>query len=521
MAGKFYTKHLEFPLGGIDENFSYLRQRGNNQSPTEQTTANAQNVRGIDPSTGRARGGQRSGLSKYLSTAHSANSIQEIGHLVAAQAISGGTIRSTTRYAIAGGTFKTFTSSAFSTPTGGSSAFSSTAPVVFTVPAFGYVFGVDGTNTKAYTLSTDTVANWTATADEGTVPSNSRICELYRGRLLLSGVSTDPHNWFMSKVADPFNWDYSEDCVTAAVAGNNSDVGELDDIVQGIAPISQNMALFGGDHSLFWLSGDPMQGGSFQRISDSIGMAFGRAWCLDPSGAVWFWGSRGGLYRIPSNGYPEKVSANRIDKSLSDIDLSTHLVRLAYNDRDLGVHIFITPTTSAATTHYFYDLKNGAFWKDVFADNDHSPLAIHVLDGDAPGDRVMLLGGRDGYIRVWDADADDDDGTAIDSYVWLGPIRLRGSLRAFQLWQMQATLGSDSDNVTWELYRGDTPESALDATAWHTGTWQGGRNRPDLRRALGDSMYLRLRNNTAAERWAFEQVELEMREVGSTAQRGL
>lgn len=514
MPAKFTAQRLEWPLRGMDENASFLRQGTG-------TTPSAQNVRSIDPETGRSRGAQRAGLSKYLDAQHTAAAIQEIGHVVSSAAISGATVRTFTRYAIAGGNWKTFTGSAFTTPAGGSGCLSSSVPVVFSQPAFGSVFAVDGTNSVYLNSTADTVATWTASSG-GTLPSGCRIIELYRGRVFLSGTTADPHNWFMSEVGDPFQWEYNRlNCETDPISGNTGDIGKLEDIVTAFIPGSDNIAIVGGDKSIFLLTGDPLSGGRFQKVTDSVGIAFGRAWCIDPSGMVWFWGSRGGLYRMAFGGQPEKISRDFIDKRLAAVNLSTHLVRLAYNDTDHGVHIFLSPTTAGATTHYFFDAKNGGFWPDVFGDTDHNPLAIHIDDDDSPSGRTLLLGGMDGYIRKWDATAASDDGTAIDSFVWLGPVRLRGAMRAMMLRQIQPEIARGSDDVAYEVYVGKSPEEAFNASALFSGTFSAGRGRGVLRGARGEALYLRLRNNTLAERWALEEIVLELQELGPTAQRAL
>ena len=52
---------VRFPFGGFDENVAYSNQR-------EGTTRETLNMRGIDPSTGRIRGAQRSGLTRHHSS---------------------------------------------------------------------------------------------------------------------------------------------------------------------------------------------------------------------------------------------------------------------------------------------------------------------------------------------------------------------------------------------------------------------------------------------------------------------
>lgn len=78
-ASKEIITDFQFPLEGLDETRAYLRQRPG-------TTASAQNVRGFDPVTDRARGGQRRGFAAYFPAIDPVTvagfPIQDINHLV-------------------------------------------------------------------------------------------------------------------------------------------------------------------------------------------------------------------------------------------------------------------------------------------------------------------------------------------------------------------------------------------------------------------------------------------------------
>lgn len=67
---------LTFPLRGIDISRPFSQQ-------PPQTTPIGQNVRAYEPATGRARGGARPGLSKYIAAqVFSQSLIQELGMVV-------------------------------------------------------------------------------------------------------------------------------------------------------------------------------------------------------------------------------------------------------------------------------------------------------------------------------------------------------------------------------------------------------------------------------------------------------
>ena len=63
---------LRFPLRGLSDDRSYEDQEA-------LTTREAQNVRAVDPLTGRTRGAQRSGLTKLIEVA--ANGTNKIQHV--------------------------------------------------------------------------------------------------------------------------------------------------------------------------------------------------------------------------------------------------------------------------------------------------------------------------------------------------------------------------------------------------------------------------------------------------------
>ena len=515
---------LRFPIKGLDEHW------GHNAQP-EGTSVDLQNVRAYDPLTGRARGAQRAGQSKYLSAQvpGSATRIQEICTIVSVQSASPSQasmqIRSTTSIAVGVGKVVKFTSSGITAVTNGTGAFSSSVPVIFAAPFFGDIFFADGFNYKFYDVSANTVSAWSASA--GSLPANGsnypRLIEVYRGRLVLSGISTDPQNWFMSAVGDATDFDYAPDPEVAsqAVAANNSPAGLIGEPVTGMVPFSEDLLLFGADHSLWMLAGDPMAGGQIDRISDATGMAWGRAWCKDPNGVVYFFGSRGGVYRMSPGGGIERITGRSIENRLANVNLNTHIVRMIWDDRTIGVHLFITPLTTGSATHYFYDARNESWFKDVFANNNHNPAAVHVLDGDAPGDRVVLLGGQDGYIRKIDYDADDDDGTAIASYVVLGPIA-DDQGRDLILQEIYGIFGSGSNDVTCEVFTGSSPEAAkaaLGSTASYSVTLSAVRSGAFNPRIRGNAFYLKLSNTANNEDWALESLNVKVAIVESSRGR--
>jgi len=503
---------MPWPVKGLVESTGYETQ-------PDGTTVDCQNVRAYDPGTGRSRGGQRAGLTKYASARTADGKVQDIGQVVArdvpgSQAEVGA--RTVTTYAVTNGTVAKVTTSGFTTASGGSSALSSSVPAVFSAELFGVVYFADGASTKQWTASTNTVATWSASSGSLPVDSSNepRLIETWRGRIVQSGVSTDPHNWYMSAVGDARNWNYSPSTPTAtmAVAGNNADAGKSPDIINAMCPYNDDILLFFGDHSIYQMTGDPAEGGRLDLISDNIGAPFGRPYCKSPEGIVYFFGSRGGVYQMQPGSPPQNITENAIQERMNTYNANTTLVRMVWSDRERGFYEFLTPLGGGVTTNYYYDVRNQSWWPDKFGNNDHNPISVHTFDGDAAADRTVLMGGQDGYVRRFDYDTPSttDDSTAIDSYVKLGPINLQNRPK-IMLTEIKAALGTGSNDVALNVYTGETAEAAAaSSTSQLAATVSAGRNKSERRRAVGHDMFIKLQNNTNSQSWSYEFLGVEL-----------
>jgi hypothetical protein len=392
--------------------------------------------------------------------------------------------------------------------------------VVFSAENNQKLWFADGTNYCYYDARLGTVEPWAASA--GTLPIDSsnnapRLIETWRGRTVVSGLVQDPQNWFMSAVNNPTDFDYAPLSVspTQAVAGNNSPQGLVGDAIMSMAAYSDDVLVFFGTHSIWLLRGDPMTGGQIDLVSDIIGGAWGRPWCKDPYGNLYFFSSRCGIYSLRPGEQPQRVS-QQVDQLLASVDTGLNGIRLAWDDRFQGLHVFVTPYAAAgACNHLFYEWRTGAWWVDTFANNNHNPLALCVFDGNLPGDRAVLLGSWDGYVRKLDPAATTDDGTNVASQVTIGPI-LSAEQDTFLLKDLQAVLSESSNSVSFEVLVGDTPEIALASTAVASGTWLPSRNLLSAVRASGHALYVRI---TATSPWALEQIRCRFAGKGKVRRR--
>lgn len=410
------------------------------------------------------------------------------------------------------------------------------SPIVVTVTAHGYETGDQATianvlgnlaangNWTITVLTADTFSLDGSTGDGaytsgGTcvirrIGSRCSLIAVWGGRIVLSGLGTDPNNIFMSAVGDPFNWDYSPavQTVQQAVAGNvTSGYGKNIDIVTALIPYTDDILLIGGSHSIRKFLGNPAEGGVNVSVTDIIGIANGAAWCQSPEGVIYFFGSRGGVYKMePEGGIPSRITALTIDERLADINLSNNVVSLLWDDRAMAVRVYVTPTDGSETTHYVWDVRNEAWWPFAYANDNHNPLAIHLLSGGSAAERRVLEYGQDGYVRMVDVDASSDDGEPIESYVYLGPFS------QIMLTEIEATLSEHSGNVIWSICSASNLERALEIKPRNAGRFRKGRNMSQWPRAYIEEGYLRL---SATGCWAMEKLMAGMDQVSDTVRR--
>lgn len=383
----------------------------------------------------------------------------------------------------------------------------------------GILWFVDGLNYRQFDPSTGIVTDWTATAgalpldNDGNTP---RIIETWRGCTFLSGLIGDPYNWFISAVGDPTNWDLAplSPGPTDAIVGSSAPQGKIADMVTGFIPFTDDIGFLGCTHSLWLFNGDPRAGGSIDLISNSIGMAWGRAWCIDPYGTVYFMSNRMGIYTIAPGAQPQRIS-QQIDNLLDDVDSGTNTISLCWSEREQGVHVYITPTQGGEATHYFYEQRTGGWFQDEFNNSLQNPLCCCQFDGNSAEDRVELIGSFDGVVRYLDPNASTDDGRIIQSSVIIGPYST-DNLDEILWKEAQMVLGSDSGSVTYGILAGTTAEQALAQPPRVTGTWNGGRNATAYIRTASHVLYLELSSDNP---WRMEQCRALIRTNGKIRRR--
>ena len=79
------------------------------------------------------------------------------------------------------------------------------------------------------------------------------------------------------------------------------------------------------------------------------------------------------------------------------------------------------------------------------------------------------------------------------------------------LTEIKAALGTGSNDVSLNVYTGETAEAAAaSSTSQLAATVSAGRNKSERRRAVGHDMFIKLQNNTDSQSWSYEFLGVEL-----------
>ena len=390
-----------------------------------------------------------------------------------------------------------------------------------------------GTGTAFLPTATDTSPplwyDWTVyqgdTTTYGTMPNKAYLICVYRGRVAISGNPENPYQWYMPRVANPFDFLYGADDAMSAVAGNNADAGQCSDIVRALIPFHDDYLIFGCASTMWVLRGDPVAGGSLDNLSDTTGIFGSHSWCFGPDGGLYMFGT-GGVYKINRDFTGmEHLSGKVLPELVKDeaADPTTHRITMGFDRKRNGLVICITTLATGANSNYFFSLHTNGFYPETYP-NECGPYSIFYYDANDPAYSDLLVGCKDGYIRKFLNTAKDDNvgesDDAISSYVTLPILPLAEFGNEGKLSELTfhsaggASLGafSDSDGFSWSLFNSDDAETCLEdivdvadafTSGTVTGTGRSGRKRPNMRGAYAG---LKLANSTESQTFAINQI---------------
>jgi len=511
---------LPFPLGGVQRRSA--NRRLSNESPPH--TAWAVNVRAEGTLDRRLRGGSRPGLTKFTNTDYgttiadivSVTTGSENGTsdllVVLADSVLNVTENGTNSTPVA--YLTTPSGDRLLTP-GGDLLVASTAtapPNGFLIVGQQKVYAVTSTAIVEFDPKTGNTNN--LVASQGTLPVGMTFGAIYRNRMILSGQD---NAIYASRLGDYTDWDFGahyEDGARAT-AFQLALANEAGDKVTAVISHKDDYLICATRRSLWIVQGDPVTG-RLERISQNVGIISAKAW-VKTDDTIFFL-SEEGPYRMQSNGSAlEAVGQQSVPDELRGIDTSTTAVTLDYDFDRNAFHIYLR-TAAGSDTHWLFEQSSQGFWPMQLPDQ-MSPLASCQHQG------KLLLAGGDGFIRT--AEGTDDDGTAIESHVLLGPVKL-GSLDFYGLVNyLHGILGEDSGEVTWYLIVGDSADEATDngkaaielaqsggdfsSYVKASGTWQANRSTTVRPRVRGMWAVLWLESSN---QWALEGVTAQVSTAG-------
>ena len=342
---------LHSPLGGVNRRTDF-------QSQPPYTCYDASNFWSIDGANKRRRVSTRPGWALLGSGG---------ANMFAAINVAAGESADQQLVKTAGGTFYKWASGSWSSVTGGTGM--STAANLASAPFLNKLYIPNHGTPKVYTFVTagGTLGTFTADFDEedppvalGTVPQDCTLACTWANRIVFAAPSTDPNNWYMSRVDVPGDWRYAADDTGSPVAGNNIEGGLISEPLTALIPHNRECIIFCTYNGMTVLRGNPTDGGRMESISKTVGPVSRNAWCRTADDWTYML-TRDGLYKMqPGCGSnPFQVSRKKIPQNLLAIDPDDDDVSMAYCPLFGGIYIEINGATDTA---WWYDLEYEAFW---------------------------------------------------------------------------------------------------------------------------------------------------------------
>jgi hypothetical protein len=373
----------------------------------------------------------------------------------------------------------------------------------------GLIFSVHR-GVKVYDATANTVSLLTTTL--GCVPANCPCTSVFRDRLCLAGPN---HVWYMSRQGTFTDWHYGADAVDSgrAISHTLSFSGTPGKPITAILGHGNDCQLFACEDELWIMRGDPAYNGTISKLAPIHGIVGPSSWCDLPDFGTMFL-SQDGLSVISGGcaATPAPMSRIFIPLALQNVNPNTNATALVYDSEHGGIHVYVTPTAGTAGEHWWIDWPLGqneqrppSFHKILFGALDHQPTVALNFDAGPGQARHVLMGCHDGYVREFSDTAITDDGTAVASYVIIGPFRPAGNdYQTGMVRELIGTLATGSASVAWQLFAAATMEQAVDETIPKaSGTWVAGRNNVAYPRVSDGAVLLKL---SSTGRWALESI---------------
>lgn len=381
-----------------------------------------------------------------------------------------------------------------------------------------HLYGTDGLSYLDYNPRTDVIEEMRCRS-AGELKPRARAVSAWRGRLVWYRFSDNPTEYLMSAVGRPYDYDIGvfPPTATMAVLGTRAPrgTGQAPDIINTFIPYSDDTAVLGCQSSIQLLDGDPADGGRFILVSDSTGMAFGDSWCKDEYGTIYFFGTRGCVYRMNLSRAVQPLSEDSIPERLRAVDFSVTRPKLLWDNEAQGFHLFLTPTNplnAESAEHYFWSRQTQGWYPDSFQLTDHQPTATFVGDGDLALNRHAVIGCVDGYIRAFDSTATTDDGELILAEADVGPHSATDLLDRVRAKGLTAELATAQGSCGYQFFVSDEADAM--GLPVHSDVLEPGRN-PTHWSAQGSGRYFSIKlSNSTPTGCAIESLDIGVYRAG-------
>jgi len=371
-----------------------------------------------------------------------------------------------------------------------------------------------------------------ATKSFGTMPEKAYIGCLYRGRTVLSGNPRYPYQWYMARQNNPWDWAYLANDSQAPVAGQDADAGQSGDIVRALIPYRDDYLIIGCSTSMWIMAGDPAIGGSLNAMDMTVGIFGPNSWCFDGEGNLYFWGTNG-IYKTNVPGTPKCISEVALPSLVEDetADPATYRITMAYDRVRSGIVICITKLADGTNSNWWLDLRTQGFFHELYPDECGAYSSFFYPSGNET-QQGLLLGCKDGYIRVFDDDTVNDNvgplDEAISSHIVFGPLKLgkdygdEGVISGLNLTLAGGSSGgskADSDDVTFNVFSALSAENIMEQLDAGSSprisgivsitSQRGGISRQTVR---GVYAGIKIENNNKDETWGMESISFNIKQ---------
>lgn len=367
----------------------------------------------------------------------------------------------------------------------------------------------------------------------GSLPDKAYLGCLYRGRAVLAGDPDYPNQWYMSRQANPWDWDTNIAISDAQrpIKGSLGNAGESGDIIRALIPCKDDYLILGCSTSISIMTGDPAMMGPIDILDLTTGIFGATSWCLGSPGEeggvgrLYFWGTNG-IYVTEIPGHPICISALSLPDLIKDEAANplTHRISMAFDVRRQGILVCITKLADGTNSNYWYDLRTKGFFPEEYPE-ECGAYSLFNYPANDPIYAGLLVGCKDGYIRTFDdSETDDNIGLSdeeIDSYVAFGPIQMAEDNQEGKIGNLTIITGggaangthTDSDDIAYKIFVADTAEEVMEKVDANTApkiagtaTHSGKGIKKDTRKVRGTYGAVRIGNDTASETWSFEKL---------------